>query len=315
MNSHPLNAYKVTKNDYIIGDLINKGPYGGIYEGVWKETISVAVKEIFIREWAPMHYNELYPCFHIKHPNILPIYAIDNSGQNHFLLMEKMETSLARKFEVLVSQSVAFDLDQIEHIAESVANALFHLHKKKLVHGNIKPNNILFNNNNEIKVSDFGLHTIKNSADSKGEAAKIRWRPPESFRRNHTKEAAMDVYSFGMILWQLFAMKIPYDGMSEESEVIRLLNRPYPIQEEIPKNCPPVWANLIQKCWNLDPKQRPTMKQVKEGIKNIKRARKSPDILRDTLPQIKDFIPSIQNYIEGFCITHPFGITINDKLS
>jgi len=294
--------YLIDTNNFSQGNLINEGKFGNLYHGVWEQTIPIVVK-VFHAQLPPHLNDELNLYFQIRHPNILSVFGLcrNENPEKIALVIEKMDTSLEDKIKDLAAKSIKFDLDQIENIAESMTNGLFHLHEKKILYGHLKATNVLFNKQNEVKLSDFALVKfrihISQETKNASKGGTVRWRTPESFKRNFIASEAEDIYSLGMLFWQLFAMKKPYVNKTE-TEVLGLLQDK--THETIPQDCPKLWADLIQKCWNFNLEQRPTALQVKNEIIKIIAIRKEA-ISVDLHPGVRIPVSSstIQKYITG----------------
>eukprot|EP01117_Protostelium_nocturnum_P009737 TRINITY_DN3481_c0_g2_i2.p1 TRINITY_DN3481_c0_g2~~TRINITY_DN3481_c0_g2_i2.p1 ORF type:complete len:1509 (+),score=531.31 TRINITY_DN3481_c0_g2_i2:2688-7214(+) len=171
-------------------------------------------------------------------------------------------------------------------MASDIASGMMFLHSAKppIVHRDLKSPNVLLASLDYkapvvAKVSDFGLSGAMSTVSS-GEVANPRWLAPEIMNFQEFTEAA-DVYSYGVILWELltrqdYFAEIAFNSQIEES--VRAGKRPL-----IPSDCPPLYSSLIQMCWAQDPKDRPTFKDIKPLLSNLKKQ------LRDLFPDVDAF--------------------------
>lgn len=163
--------------------------------------------------------------------------------------------------------------------ARSIASAMDYCHSSAfpgcmMLHRDLKPDNIGFTLDGTVKLIDFGLSKIVHNASSinndvyhmSGETGSLRYMSPEvaeSKPYNHKT----DVYSFGIILWEIVALRKPFDGMEKEefySRVIRGRERP-----AINKKWPDELVELITECWSHEPDKRPTFRQIKDKVEGM----------------------------------------------
>jgi len=136
------------------------------------------------------------------------------------------------------------------------------LHKQGILHLDLKPANILVNDNWIAKVADFGLSQFKDKAIALGGTP--NYMAPEMLTGGKI-DAKADVYAFGMILWELLMEKYPWEdeGYSLE-DFVRVVGREGK-RPEISRDCPKRLKELIQHCWAQDPTLRPSFEQIAES--------------------------------------------------
>jgi len=165
-------------------------------------------------------------------------------------------------FEYLHVHKLKFTEFEMLNLAFEIAIALKYLHSRKICHCDVKSSNILLDENNKIKVSDFGLSRLKNIfliAENKGRIGTPHWMPPEIMKGNRYEESS-DVYSYGMILWEMITGEIPYYGMTS-IQIIGIVGDFRKIVE-VPQNANPIIANLVKGCLKYEPEKRPTMEYI-----------------------------------------------------
>ncbi|KAG1661344.1 hypothetical protein FOA52_005906 [Chlamydomonas sp. UWO 241] len=151
-----------------------------------------------------------------------------------------------------------------------VASALDYLHRMGVVHCDIKPANVLLKSSNNdprgftAKVSDFGLSRVEDDGTSAsfpfnscGTAAYVA---PEALTCNRKVTSSVDVYAFGILMWELFTGLRPYGNTKQQQLVEEVVMRG--LRPTFPPHTPPNYKQLAQECWSGAPAQRPTFKDV-----------------------------------------------------
>lgn len=138
--------------------------------------------------------------------------------------------------------------------------AYLHHGNPPVLHRDLKSANLLLDDSYTAKVCDFGLSRLKAQARSMtGNCGTVQWMAPEVLANMSYDEKA-DVFSYGIILWELLSRECPYEGMTAIQCALAVLNRDK--RPEIPKWCPPSFHALIKSCVKKDPTERPSFSQV-----------------------------------------------------
>ncbi len=152
-------------------------------------------------------------------------------------------------------------------LASEIASALAYLHPS-IVHRDLKPQNILMDASGVAKVADFGIAKTKQSTylnTTKGNGTPA-YTAPETFGSGDKISEKADVYSLGMIMWECWTGEVPWKEVQIPFQVVMLVGvekrRP-----EIPADCPKQLASLIQRCWDDDPRRRPSCAEVEKKTK------------------------------------------------
>ncbi|RYR56720.1 hypothetical protein Ahy_A05g022407 isoform B [Arachis hypogaea] len=146
-------------------------------------------------------------------------------------------------------------------LALDLARGLSYLHSQKIVHRDVKTENMLLDKTRTVKIADFGVARVEasNPNDMTGETGTLGYMAPEVLNGNPYNRKC-DVYSFGICLWEIYCCDMPYPDLSFSeitSAVVRQNLRP-----EIPRCCPSSLANVMKKCWDANPDKRPEMDEV-----------------------------------------------------
>lgn len=153
-------------------------------------------------------------------------------------------------------------LPHVNVIARCLAEGMAFLHSQtpQILHRDLTSANILLDNHNMPKIADFGISRFKLEIGDQTMTyiGNPRWRAPE-ITRGERYSSQVDVYAFGLILWELVSGKIPFFEMDGTPASIHAADGKRP---EMPPDCPGLWAELIQRCWQDNPAKRPTFAQV-----------------------------------------------------
>ncbi|EFJ39615.1 hypothetical protein VOLCADRAFT_100754 [Volvox carteri f. nagariensis] len=198
----------------------------------------------------------------LAHPNIVRVLGGCAHAGHPFLVMELMPRCLHN----VIHGAAGLALPDALRIATDVARGLAHLHPA-IVHRDLKPANILLDAEGTAKISDFGLaryHLKPYISTQQPDAGSVAYMAPEGFDPAIGRlSAKCDVYSFGVLLWELITQEHPWAGESNVSIIYRVavhrMRLPVPTD---PRVCPPRLAALLHACMSYVPSDRPDMRHV-----------------------------------------------------
>ncbi|MGQ0542858.1 MAG: protein kinase domain-containing protein [Blastocatellia bacterium] len=210
----------------------------------------------------------------LNHPNIITIYEIGENDFGHFLATEFIEGTTLR--EIIKRESLT--LTRILKIIEQAANALVAAHHERIVHRDVKPENIMVRRDGIVKVLDFGLAKPVvgfKSADDSSENKTIpgtvmgsaRYMSPEQARGLEVDERT-DIWSLGVVLYELLVGKAPFDGETTADTLAAVIyHDPEPIANILP-NIPVELQRILRKSLQKDREER--YQDVKDFALDIK---------------------------------------------
>eukprot|EP00250_Pteridium_aquilinum_P006013 c1600_g1_i1 orf=412-1587(+) len=158
---------------------------------------------------------------------------------------------LARKRVIPLRLAVKYALD--------VARGMEYLHSFGVIHRDLKSDNLLISDKS-IKIADFGVARIEVQTEGMTpETGTYRWMAPEMIQRRSYNNK-VDVYSFGIVLWELITGSLPFQNMTAVQAAFAVVNRG--TRPEIPTDCAPALAQIMTSCWDANPEVRPAFSEV-----------------------------------------------------
>eukprot|EP01113_Clastostelium_recurvatum_P023171 TRINITY_DN2769_c0_g1_i7.p1 TRINITY_DN2769_c0_g1~~TRINITY_DN2769_c0_g1_i7.p1 ORF type:complete len:485 (-),score=129.90 TRINITY_DN2769_c0_g1_i7:665-2119(-) len=253
--------------------LLGAGAFGSVYAGTLhgKEVAIKRLQQQDIEEKVLEEFRkEVMVMVKLRHPHLLLFMGACTSPGNLAMVTELMPRGSVmdmlrgpKKMNLSFKRAMLFALDTAQGM-----NWL-HCMRPPILHLDLKTANLLVDANWVVKVADFGLSTVKKASNT-GQAGSPLYMAPEMML-NKSYDEKCDVYSFGIVLWELYVRKEPFEGefttFPQLAEgVVRQQKRP-----RLPDNTPPLLRNLIVSCWAPLPKDRPSFSDIlaSHSIENI----------------------------------------------
>ncbi|NXS52353.1 ANKK1 protein, partial [Brachypteracias leptosomus] len=204
----------------------------------------------------------------IKFQHIVTIYGVCNKPLG--IVMEYMARGSLEK--ILPTHKMSWQLKFRVIHEMSLAMNFLHSMTPPLLHLDLKPGNVLLDGNMHVKISDFGLSKWMEQSsrmqyiESSALRGTLSYIPPEMFLQNSKPPGIKyDVFSFGIVIWEVLMQKKPYAGANMMAIIVKVAagKRPClePISEEWPGECQQM-VDLMKRCWDQDPKQRPSFTDI-----------------------------------------------------
>jgi len=267
---------KIPRTEIKLGEQIGSGGFSDVYKGNWLRA-DVAIKKIQINssltenEIIKTLYKEALIMLELRHPHVIIFFgiSIDETSNEILIIMELMNCSLRD----LIKNKVKLNNDEKIKILTEIAHGMSYLHNLNppILHLDLKSTNILVKqdkNSQSIKIADFGISVTKLSSKIKSSSLTLNYAAPEAILKKGVSEKT-DVYSFGIIMWELLTYNIPFAGLAIENFKLQVANEQNPLRPLIPNNCPIEYKSLMEDCWQYSANDRPTFNQILNRLSNI----------------------------------------------
>ncbi|XP_072715073.1 tyrosine-protein kinase Fer-like isoform X3 [Ciconia boyciana] len=264
--------WALNHEDVTLGELLGKGNFGEVYKGTLKDKTPVAVKtckEDLPQELKIKFLSEARILKQYDHPNIVKLIGICTQRQPIYIVMELVSGGdflsflRKKKDELKTKQLVKFSLD--------AASGMAYLESKNCIHRDLAARNCLVDENNILKISDFGMSRQEDDGVYSSSGLKqipIKWTAPEALNYGrYTSES--DVWSFGILLWETFSLGVcPYPGMTNQ-QAREQVEKGY--RMSAPQKCPEEIYKIMQRCWAYKPESRPKFSEIQKALSSIKK--------------------------------------------
>ncbi|KAK8618417.1 hypothetical protein V6N13_132409 [Hibiscus sabdariffa] len=267
--------HTVDLSQLFLGLRFAHGAHSRLYHGIYKEE-AVAIKIIMVPDDAEngdsavrleKQFNrEVTLLSRLYHRNVVKFVAACRKPPVYCVVTEYLsEGSLRSYLHKLDHKSLP--LQKIIVIALEVARGMEYIHSQGIIHRDLKPENILIDEAFHLKVADFGIACEEAHCDLLADdPGTYRWMAPEMIKRKPYGRK-VDVYSFGLILWEMIAGTIPYEDMNPIQAAFAVLNRN--LRPAVPEDCPPPIRALIEQCWSLHADKRPEFGQIVKVLEQL----------------------------------------------
>ncbi|XP_033839043.1 insulin receptor a [Periophthalmus magnuspinnatus] len=263
---------------------LGQGSFGMVYEGIAKDIIKgesetyVAVKTVnesaslrerieFLNEASVM---KAFSCHHV-----VRLLGVVSKGQPTLVVMELMTHGDLKSYLRSLRPDAENNpgrppptLKEMVQMAAEIADGMAYLNAKKFVHRDLAARNCMVAHDLTVKIGDFGMTRDIYETDYYRKGGKgllpVRWMAPESLK-DGVFTAHSDCWSFGVVLWEISTLaEQPYQGLSNEQVLKFVMDGGY---LDRPDNCADRLHNLMQMCWQYNPKMRPTFQEIIEMLR------------------------------------------------
>ncbi len=190
----------------------------------------------------------------LSHPNIVSVYDVSTTGDEDYIVMELIDGITLKKY---MEMKGVLNWKETLHFATQIAKALEHAHSRGLVHRDIKPHNVMVLKNGSVKVADFGIaHVVSKSNTMTKEAlGSVHYISPEQAVGGQV-DSRSDLYSLGVVMYEMMTGRPPYDGESPVSIAVQHLAGGAVPPSKLNPNIPRGLEQIIEKAMARDLKDR-----------------------------------------------------------
>ena len=192
----------------------------------------------------------------MSHPNIVTVHDVGSDGHTHYIVMEMIEGHDLKK---VIRGRGALPLDRALDYGIQICAGLGFAHRSQLVHADVKPQNILINRDGVIKVTDFGIAQAYTDT-MPPTRSEVVWGSPHYFApeqaRGEKPSPASDVYSIGIVMFEMFTGRLPYIGTSQRELALAHIQSEIPQATDINPSLPEEISNIIAKVMSKRPNDR-----------------------------------------------------------
>ncbi|KAJ8361084.1 hypothetical protein SKAU_G00176090 [Synaphobranchus kaupii] len=275
--------WEIEASEVMLLSRIGSGSFGTVYKGKWHG--DVAVKILKVIDPTPEQFqafrNEVAVLRKTRHVNILLFMGYMTKGNLAIVTQWCEGSSLYKHLHV---QETNLQMFQLIDIARQTAQGMDYLHAKNIIHRDMKSNNIFLHEGLTVKIGDFGLATVKarwsGSQQVEQPSGSILWMAPEVIRMqdNNPYSFQSDVYSYGVVLYELMTGELPYAMIANRDQIIFMVGRGYlsPDLSKLYKSCPKAMKRLVADSIKKSKDERPLFPQILSSI----------ELLQHSLPKI-----------------------------
>ena len=222
----------------------------------------------------------------LSHPNIVSVYDVSKGGDVEYIVMELIDGITLKQY---MEKRGQLSWRESLHFITQIMRALSHAHSRGIVHRDIKPQNIMVLRDGSVKVADFGIACLENSAQTLTQEAlgSVHYISPEQARGDRA-DARSDIYSSGVVLYEMLTSRLPFEGESAVSVAIQHLSSIPLAPREINPDIPEALELICMKAMAQDINKR--YPSADAMIADLEDFRKNPGVSMDF--SLEDLRPS-----------------------
>eukprot|EP01101_Sappina_pedata_P006371 TRINITY_DN3144_c0_g1_i1.p1 TRINITY_DN3144_c0_g1~~TRINITY_DN3144_c0_g1_i1.p1 ORF type:complete len:526 (-),score=82.16 TRINITY_DN3144_c0_g1_i1:15-1592(-) len=265
-------GWEIDISELDFGREVARGSFGVVYRAGFRGT-DVAVKKLLVGKISQQHIAEFVAEVSVlrklHHPNIVLYMGVCTHEPDLCIVYEYM--SKGSLWDLLHNSKAPLSWKIILKMASDTAKGMSYLHLSKptIIHRDLKTPNLLVDDYYNVKIADFGLSKTKSfTSHMTAQTGTPGYMAPEVILGNKYCEK-VDVYSFGIILWELITRQAPYHGIPPMQVMFKVAHEN--LRPPVPSRCPKPLVGIMCNCWSESPESRPPFTAVLEGLKAFER--------------------------------------------
>ena len=207
--------------------------------------------EKFIRRFK----REALSVSNLSHPNIVEVYDVGEEDGNYYIVMEYIE---GKTLKQLLQKRGALTLNEVIDIMTQLTDGLAHAHEAYIIHRDIKPQNIMIEDNGLVKITDFGIAMALNSTQltqTNSVMGSVHYLPPEQ-ANGKGSTVKSDIYSLGILMYELLTGSVPFKGDTAVEIALKHMKEKIPSIRKQNPTIPQSVENIVLKATAKNPKNR-----------------------------------------------------------
>ncbi len=295
---------RMLDNRYELLELIGSGGMAMVYKAKCHRLNRLVAVKVLKSDFASdadfrrRFYDESQAIAMLSHPNIVSVYDVSRSSPE-YIVMELIDGITLKQY---MERRGQLNWRESLHFITQIMRGLSHAHSRGIVHRDIKPQNIMVLRDGSVKVTDFGIAYLSNSANTMTQEAlgSVHYISPEQAKGNRP-DARSDIYSAGVVLYEMLTSRLPFEGDSAVSVAIQHLSSVPLSPREINPEVPEALEKICMKAMASDISKRyPTADAM---LADLEEFRKNPDadldftiedLRRPETDEPTQYIPAVQ---------------------
>ena len=271
---------KMLDNRYEILEIIGKGGMAVVFKAKCHRLNRLVAIKVLKPELADdaefrrRFHDESQAVAMLSHPNIVSVYDVSKGGDLDYIVMELIDGITLKQY---MERRGQLNWRESLHFITQIMKGLSHAHSRGIIHRDIKPHNVMVLRDGSVKVADFGIACLssKQTMSSKETMGSVHYISPEQAKGEWT-DARSDIYSAGVVLYEMLTNRLPFEGDSPVSIAIQHFSAVPLNPREIKSDIPEALEQICMKAMAPQVKQR--YASAEEMIHDLEEFRKNPEI-------------------------------------
>lgn len=260
---------------YKIIELIGGGGMSNVYlahDMILNRDVAIKILRYDISNEEEFHrrfQREALSATSLAHPNIVSIYDVGEDGDMHYIVMEYIKGKTLKQY---INEFSPLSPARSVQIMKQLTSAIAHAHENQIIHRDIKPQNILVDEDGNVKITDFGIATSLSATSytkTNSVIGTVHYLSPEQARGgNATKKS--DIYALGIVLYELLTGELPFSGESAVSIALKHLQTETPSVREFDASIPQSLENVVLKATAKNPIHRySSVEEMEDDLQTV----------------------------------------------
>ena len=284
---------KLLDNRYEILEVIGTGGMARVYKARCHRLNRLVAIKILREDLAQdaefrrRFHDESQAVAMLSHPNIVAVYDVSRSSELEYIVMELIDGITLKQY--MQKKGNKLNWREALHFTTQIVKALGHAHSRGIIHRDIKPHNVMVLRDGSVKVADFGIARVTSGGHStltQEALGSVHYISPEQARGSHI-DARSDLYSAGVVLYEMITGRLPFEGDTPVSVAIQHINSIPLSPREIDPTIPEALEEITMKAMAPNPDNR--YSSADEMLADLEEFRKNPNINFDY--NLSEFMP------------------------